>query len=334
MSALDAVAPTKPVNSRPQSREPSQPLASSPLVDVPPSTTQNVVTPAPEAALTQDIPQSQSMTTSISASSLNQNPDDGDTDSAPTYGTRSRNRPGATRPNYADDKELDMEIEAAGRMSKAASKKLTTSNTQTAETTPAPMGFAAISSVSIPNGEPAAHTDSPGPAPAPSKKRKQPGSNHTSSATTPAHVLGPRSKPHQSAAYVETNMMSFSRCGSKLNSKKQLVADDGTILAANGQPFPPSLRLLLTNYRARIPHLRTSWRTLLPCSHHGVSSCWQRSYCACRCNPCQLVLPTKGHWKKSSGYKSCLRFHAFRYLPVGIPSRQVQHSTSEQYRQC
>jgi hypothetical protein len=34
--------------------------------------------------------------------------------------------------------------------------------------------------------------------------------------------------------FVETNMMSFSGCGRKLNAKKQLVADDGTTVQANG----------------------------------------------------------------------------------------------------
>jgi hypothetical protein len=175
------------------------------------------------------------MTASASASSQNPNLEDGDPNSAApsSYGTRSRNRPGVARPNYADDKELDMEIEAAGRIGTGTSKR-PLSNNATAETTPAPLSFAAINSVSIPNGEPAAPANTMAQGPALSKKRKQPGSNTVSNSVTPSYILGPRSKANHAASYVETNMMSFSRCSSKLNSKKQLVADDGTILAPNG----------------------------------------------------------------------------------------------------
>ena len=230
MSTVD-VASATPVDSRPQSREPSPPPS---RYDVrPPNTLPSVQVSHPSAdPAGQDVPQSQPMTATASVASQNQNADDTDGDSAPTYGTRSRNRPGTSRPNYADDKELDMEIEAAGRISKGASKK--PSNNQTAETTPASFGFAAINSLSIPNGEPAAQASTSASAPAPSKKRKQPGSNTVSHSGTPSYTLGPRSKAAQSAAYVETNMMSFSRSGGRLNSKRQLVADDGTALAPNG----------------------------------------------------------------------------------------------------
>ena len=231
MSAVDPVASATPINSRPQSRDSSPPPPDS-HQDPAPSTLPDVhVSPATDA---QDFPQSQPMTATASASSQNPNLDDGDPDAAPTYGTRSRNRPGASRPNYADDKELDMEIEAAGRISK--SKRLSGNHTE--ETTSAPLGFAAINSLSIPNGDPAPPTNAaaPSPAPAPSKKRKQPGSSAVSHSGTPTYNLGPRSKAAHSA-YVETNMMSFSRCGGKLNSKQQLVADDGTVLAPNGMSF-------------------------------------------------------------------------------------------------
>ena len=232
MSAVDVVSSTTPLRSRSPSKAPSRPSSSH--LDVPPSTTQDVqMPPAPD---TQDIPQSQPMTATASASSQNPFPDDSDPNAVPTYGTRSRNRPGASRPNYADDKELDMEIEAAGRLSKASSKKAASSTHQVAEPTPAaPMGFAAINSVSISNGEPSTQSSTPGPAPAPSKKRKQPGTSTISGSATPSYTVVPRSKPHHVSAYVETNLMSFSRCGAKLNNKKQLVADDGTALAANGE---------------------------------------------------------------------------------------------------
>ncbi|RMZ81033.1 hypothetical protein DV738_g2462, partial [Chaetothyriales sp. CBS 135597] len=117
------------------------------------------------------------------------------------YGTRSRNRTGGTRPNYADDKELDLEIEAAGRISKAST---------------------------------------PSSTPVVSKKRKHPG-GHTSAAAPAAHSahsLDSRSRHSgQASSYVETNMMSFQRVGSRLNAKKQLVADDGTVLQADDHAY-------------------------------------------------------------------------------------------------
>ena len=251
MSAVDVVASVTPLNSRPPSRESSQPSSSH--LGVPPSTVPDAqVSPAANVALTLDVPQSQPMTATASTSSQNPNADDGDPDAAATYGTRSRNRPGLSRPNYADDKELDMEIEAAGRISKGTFKKA--SSNHNADTAPASLGFAAINSVSIANGEPATQANTATPAPAPSKKRKQPGSNAVSSSATPSYNVGPRSKTvHSAANYVETNMMSFSRCGGMLNTKQQLVADDGTTIAPNGSSPPqlPSFHFL-THRRPRI----------------------------------------------------------------------------------
>ena len=252
MSAVDVVASATPLDdARPSSRELSHPPSSH--LGVPPSTVPDVqISPAADAALTLDVPQSQPMTANPSASSQNPSADDGDPDAAATYGTRSRNRPGISRPNYADDKELDMEIEAAGRISKGTSKKAPSN--YNADAAPASLGFAAINSVSIANGEPAAQSNTATPAPAPSKKRKQPGSNAVSSSGTPSYNVVPRSKAvHSAANYVETNMMSFSHCGGMLNSKQQLVADDGTSMAANGLSSPHLPRFyLLTDCRPRI----------------------------------------------------------------------------------
>lgn len=233
MSAVDVGPSTAPITSQPQSREPSPPPTSH--LDVLPSTVPDAhVSPGPDAVFTQDVPQSQPMTATASTSSQTPNQDDGDGNSAAPYGTRSRNRPGGARPNYADDKELDMEIEAAGRI-KAAPKKMA-SAAPTAEPTPAPLGFATINSTSIQNGDPPAPATTAPPQPAPPKKRKQPASNTpVPNGAAPSHALGPRARPPISNAYVETNMMSFSRCGSRLNAKRQLVADDGTALAANGE---------------------------------------------------------------------------------------------------
>jgi hypothetical protein len=188
----------------------------------------------PDPAGPEDLPQSQPMTATHSASSQNPDGDNGDINAAAPYGTRSRNR--GPRINYADDKELDLEIEATGRITKGNSKK---SAAVGASTPAVNNGFSAINSVSISNGEAPAQ-QSPAPsapvsAPAASKKRKQPGTSAAASGTTTPFSAGQRHQPAQLPHYVASNMMSFRKCGGRLNAKKQLVADDGTALAADGK---------------------------------------------------------------------------------------------------
>jgi hypothetical protein len=206
------------------------------------------VTPSIENGTPADIPQSQPMTATTSSAS--QNPAQADGDGAadtPTYGTRSRNKGGNARPNYADDRELDLEIEAAGRIPKSKPKKATAAllgAQEEAKVVPANNGFVAVNTSA--NGVLAAKDTLPGmstfstlpPAPAPSKKRKQPGSNATASTSAPAPAMSKTRVGASSSAsrlHLETNMMTFSRCRARLNAKKQLVADDGTSLAANGE---------------------------------------------------------------------------------------------------
>ncbi|RMZ81282.1 hypothetical protein DV737_g2536, partial [Chaetothyriales sp. CBS 132003] len=224
MSTPGVVPATAAVNSAAASTQGSPPPAADAYL--PPSTAEDEVrssaTPVPPAA--EDDAQSQPMTASASNSSLTVGADHVD-DIQNVYGTRSRNRTGGTRPNYADDKELDLEIEAAGRISKPTTLS----------------GFAAVNGSALTGGDAtpqsAARPSTPASLPVPSKKRKHPG-GQTTSASAPAHsshTLDSRSRYSSSAAssYVQTNMMTFRRVESRLNAKKQLVADDGTVLAAN-----------------------------------------------------------------------------------------------------
>ncbi|KAJ9608899.1 putative PHD type zinc finger protein with BAH domain-containing protein [Cladophialophora chaetospira] len=193
---------------------------------------QNTTAPPSEANL-----QSQPMTATGSSSSLHPPLENGD-NAASGYGTRSRNRTGGARPNYAEDKEVDLEIEALSKPSRTNKRSSGAAN----ELQPASAGFASV------NGGPAsdkgtevvpATASAPPPAPAPSKKRKHPGSNHTV-ATTSTSTSTSRAKSTVSLpfkGYVETNMMSFTRGGYKLNAKKQLVADDGTAIQANDHVY-------------------------------------------------------------------------------------------------
>ncbi len=221
--------------------------------DAPPSAVANSnatsmdVSPAPETALPLETPQSQPMTATASSSSQNPPQENGSAGTSAIYGTRSRNRTG-TRPNYAEDKDLDLELEA-----KEASPKTSRSNKRSsAAAAPAAVasvaeqhttssGFAAINhsvvdlaSDNVPTG--GTSTPVSAAAPAPSKKRKHPGSSHSvaTNHAMPANSRSRHAAPMPLKGFVETNMMSFSKCGRKLNAKKQLVADDGTAVQTNG----------------------------------------------------------------------------------------------------
>lgn len=236
MSALD----TLPVAAAPldtRSREASDAPSAS-QKDAPPSvlTTSVDVSPAPEPAPSLDTPQSQPMTASASSSSQHPPGENGDGSAGP-YGTRSRNRTGGTRINYAEDKELDIDLEPVPKVSRS-SKRASAANT---EHQPTSSGIAVINNNNNgqqPESAAAARPSTPvtSSTPAPSKKRKQPGSHHTVAANS---TVGGSSRPRQATSvpfkgYLETNMMSFSKCGQRLNDKKQLVADDGTTVQANG----------------------------------------------------------------------------------------------------
>jgi hypothetical protein len=191
-----------------------------------------------------------------------------DINGAAPYGTRSRNRTGASRPNYAEDKELDHLIEVNGKITKSAPPKAAAppatvdfepADNERHSNNQARRGFAAVNAnASDLNGNtPVARDPIPGTstfsanpsvngtgAAAQSKKRKQPGGNATVSAPNVANNLASR-MPRSSAGarqHQETNMMTFEGCGARLTANKELKADDGTILAVNGTSRePPSL---------------------------------------------------------------------------------------------
>ncbi|GAW22966.1 hypothetical protein ANO14919_125130 [Xylariales sp. No.14919] len=186
------------------------------------------------------------------------------------YGTRSRNR-GQARPNYAEDRDLDVEMEdafpekkeeepkKAMRQVNAAmngtgdANKTTTSSTRKS----AAADDSRTTSSHITNKD--AHSTTPatanatGPATSsgPSKKRKattQATTNNVHSQTstptptpTTLVVTGTRRSAAQAAAhtsggYRETNMLSFEKCGGMPKDGK-MVADDGTVLEANDHVY-------------------------------------------------------------------------------------------------
>ncbi|KAG9772798.1 hypothetical protein KCU88_g6051, partial [Aureobasidium melanogenum] len=240
MSALDA-GPNAAGPSDPQSRAQSDAPSTSQRGVAPSGLSSSMdVSPAPEPALALDTPQSQPMTATASSSSQPPPVENGDGSGAGPYGTRSRNLTGASRPNYAEDKELDLDLEPPPKVSRS-SKRVSAANSEHQSTS---SGFATVNHSNAAHhieNAPTARPSTPAQASTStsSKKRKQPGSHHTvganSSAGTNSRLKQLTTVPFK--GYVETNMMSFSKCGRKLNDKKQLVADDGTTVGVNDHVY-------------------------------------------------------------------------------------------------
>ncbi len=219
--------------------------------------------PPPESMAKTALLESQPMTTSSSSSSLP--PDQQmDTAGASPYGTRSRNRTGNPRPNYAEDRELDMEYEwTSYRKSQSAVSSTMPSNLQSGESdkasagntrrssTTAPNGLAPSNKATIPNTQnnniPGMSSFSVHPdynvaaaASVPTRKRKAPGSGLVASYTPPNATQAPASAvsrrhgvPPQPSRLRPTNLMTFEGSQCYLKNGK-LKADDSTVLAVNG----------------------------------------------------------------------------------------------------
>jgi hypothetical protein len=155
--------------------------------------------------------------------------------SATHYGTRSRNRPTASRPNYAEDFEMDFEkpIHAAARQ-----RATSPSGSPPAEAGHSPDGgkgdsWDAINSNS--NGTstsiPGTSTFSANPGVLVPKKRRAAQNASGLALSVSGHSSSRRTT--QAARESRSNMFSFERCANKLKNGK-LVADDGTQFAVNG----------------------------------------------------------------------------------------------------
>jgi len=174
----------------------------------------------------------------------------------PTYGTRSRNRPRGSRPNYAEDVEMDYDFAQPGP--NGTSDKWQASIQRTSDTPPsgssrqaspgaiakklpaASNGWSTVNANPKDSPIPGTSTFSANPNAPPSKKRKATATstNHTqvhSTAATPptvtrkvnmATALSPRER--------ETNMYTFEKTGATLQNGT-LIADDGTVFSVNGE---------------------------------------------------------------------------------------------------
>ncbi|TQN75403.1 E3 ubiquitin-protein ligase SNT2, partial [Colletotrichum shisoi] len=185
-------------------------------------------------------------------------------EAANPYGTRSRNRNGSSRPNYAEDKDLDVDMydyapEKKDQESKKSARHSNVSATSAQEgarangstrkalpsddTKPTtPQNGAKDVQPSNPPATP--QTPATTTSTQPSKKRKA--ASHAATATSQAHASAAipsgtgtgasrktASGPYASS-YAETNMLSFGNSRAVPRDGK-LVADDGTVLAPNGK---------------------------------------------------------------------------------------------------
>jgi hypothetical protein len=172
------------------------------------------------------------------------------------YGTRSRGR-NAPRPNYAEDRDIDMDLEllppSAPKSSKKSSGTAATSTTNGVK----PDGEKASSSsnsrksltaVNGPNAAAAkdaipgtssfsAKPDDSAGSSSSSRKRKQPASSTNSNSTNgnaakKIFTAAPSADPN----LPESNMVSFENSGAYLKDGK-LIADDGTTFAVNDHVY-------------------------------------------------------------------------------------------------
>ena len=183
-----------------------------------------------------------------------------ETDEPAPYGTRSRNRNGNHRPNYAEDRELDLDYDTNMNSTKKGQSSIgqTASRIQAADGTRGMGDNARRTSMTGPStsaGKSAVTTASKDFIPGmstfslhpeaqttsqpPSKKRKAPGGITNGVHTASGHANS--SNPTRRASAVvptaggirESNMLTFESCQGYLKNGK-LKADDGTILGVNG----------------------------------------------------------------------------------------------------
>nr|POE49396.1 hypothetical protein CFP56_50313 [Quercus suber] len=202
----------------------------------PSSSTADYTKPAQSATGTPDAtyPQSHSAQTDAMDQSTN---DTG------TYGTRSRNRTGIMRPNYAEDQEMDFEMSSTA----TTTSKKRTANDSAMSTVPGAIdetkrvpthaGFVAVNGNSGGSSIASTKDSTPGTTAPATKKRKAPTqSNSNASASAPSATRKPGAAA-ASQTVRETNVMTFTKHRNTLNKRGELIADDGTKLCVNGKLF-------------------------------------------------------------------------------------------------
>lgn len=164
------------------------------------------------------------------------------------YGTRSRGRNAAPRPNYAEDRDIDMDFEVANSAPKPAKRVGRPPSEATERDAKRAVGdqvapwinfgstYGPVSSSkdSIPGTSSfSAKADDGNRSTSSSKKRKQPAStpnSNSANGNVAKKIFTAATGPAQET---ESNMVSFETHGTHLKDGK-LTADDGTVYAPNG----------------------------------------------------------------------------------------------------
>ena len=197
---------------------------------------------------------------------------DAGTDTASPYGTRSRNRTGTSRPNYAEDKDIDTDVydyyhDKKDHDSKKSSRQASAAangdapprggaNSRKAGTDEAKAGQSANASKEQQTGassNASTTTHSTGPS-QPTRKRKA--ANQSAGSTGQGASANGSSKkattasgPTTGISWPETNMLTFDDCKARPVDGR-MVADDGTVLEANGNMLSPPPRSTVKSDRA------------------------------------------------------------------------------------
>ncbi|KAL4877151.1 hypothetical protein BJY04DRAFT_222466, partial [Aspergillus karnatakaensis] len=163
------------------------------------------------------------------------------------YGTRSRGRNAAPRPNYAEDRDIDVDLEVQQGASKSSKRGGATPGNSVNGTKPDGDKTGSRKSLTATNGSnsPIAKDGIPGTSSflakpdevsqpsGSSRKRKQPASSATpSSAAESAPKKVFTAAPGVTPGQGDSNMVSFEDRGAYLKNGK-ITADDGTTFAVN-----------------------------------------------------------------------------------------------------
>ncbi|KAL8817786.1 MAG: hypothetical protein Q9223_003447 [Gallowayella weberi] len=246
--------------------------ANTPLPQAPSTSPSAPLDPPPptnsEAATTNTGPlESRLLTSTSSASSTRpaQTQATMDDNGPSPYGTRSRHRTGNARVNYAEDRELDLDLDWAPASKKARGSSTSASSTNLqpddngspgantrrrslTTTAPPPASKSANSSLSkepIPGlSSFSVHAEPSPPTHQPSKKRKAPGAVPTAlpSTSTISNAQNSQGAPRKAGTVAsisssrKTNMLTFESSQGFLKNG-ELKADDGTVLAVNDHVY-------------------------------------------------------------------------------------------------
>lgn len=177
-------------------------------------------------------------------------------DAGAGYGTRSRNRGGNARPNYAEDKDIEMDVydyyhdgkkdgDGPGKKSSRqasinggveatrASVVSRKAGADDAKAAPSQNGHKDQGSNGTTGASQATTQTQPTGASQTSRKRKAAaGATPSSTVVSARKASGAAQNP--GTTWPDTNMLSFDNCKARTDNGR-MVADDGTVLEANGK---------------------------------------------------------------------------------------------------